>query len=116
MPQWGPLGTFREVTGRCFQEPPSWCSARKPETHGSEALFPATKLREDQHRQVKTCTAGLPLLSAELFTRQLPAGSCHHPHWIKAAGTGPRVLKGYLPMVFKDKKVETRGVALLARC
>lgn len=42
MPQWGLLGTFREVTGRCFQEPPSWCSARKPEPHGPEALFPAT--------------------------------------------------------------------------
>lgn len=65
---------------------------------------------------MKTCTAGLPLLSAELFTRQLLAGSCHRPHWIKAAGTGPRVLKGCLPMVFEDKKVETRGVALLARC
>lgn len=58
MPQWGLLGTFREVTGRFLQEPPSWCRVRKPETHGPEASFPAMDLREDQHRQVKTCTAG----------------------------------------------------------
>lgn len=68
--------------------PPSWCRARKPETHRPQASsFPTTELT---------------VTSAQCRFVHMTA-NC----WIKVAGPGPSNLDGYLLVVFEGKKVGT---------